>query len=167
MTTMPPGGLTKRHRRRAVVAENSHHVCYNRQMSRGRLRWTILVGVALLPLQACSTARPDVDAAAVVAETFATRVTAGNGQAACDLLSPAAAQSVAEQAGEPCPQAITGMPLRVSSTVDHVAAFGRSAQAHYADSVVFLSRFDEGWRIFAVGCRPEPNRPYECAVQAG
>ena len=45
---------------------------------------------------------------------------------------------------------------------------GRSARIALGDEVLFLSRFDDGWRVLAAGCRrtsDDAARPYDCDVE--
>jgi hypothetical protein len=31
--------------------------------------------------------------------------------------------------------------------------------------VVFLARYDDGWRVTAAGCVPRPGRPFDCTIK--
>ena len=48
-----------------------------------------------------------------------------------------------------------------------MAVAGHSAQVRYAQETVFLSLFDDGWRVTAAGCSrtsTDPSVPYDCTV---
>src|SRR4029077_5247053 len=90
-------------------------------------------------------------------------------QAACALLAPRTKKSL-EKDGEPCARALTkeDQPNPAKQTEVNVA--GPSAQVRYAEDTVFLSLFDDGWRVTAAGCaRTSPDQAvrYDCSVQAG
>ena len=108
--------------------------------------------------------RPD-SGAEETANRFSSALAAGQGEAACALLSPLAKEEVSQTQGEPCPEAITAMKLEVSGRVSDVSAYLRTAEVRYADSTAFMSRFDGQWRIFAAGCTPRPGLPDDCALQ--
>lgn len=131
-----------------------------------------LLAVAVAILAGC--AGPDATGPARVVDDFARAVAAGDGDAACDLLLPDAASALEESAGEPCPQAVvepTG-PFTETiadpdrSDVEEVHVAGRQAQVVTASDTYFLARSGEGWVLTAAACRPRPERPYDCGVEA-
>ena len=43
--------------------------------------------------------------------------------------------------------------------------WGHNAEAMVGENLVFLSRFDSGWRVIAAGCTPRgQGLPYQCAI---
>ncbi|WP_425953989.1 hypothetical protein [Xylanimonas sp. McL0601] len=96
----------------------------------------------------------------------------GDGPAACALLTPAAAEAVAADAGIPCADALgrgdVGEELRArgvgTSLSTRVA--GMQAQVTTGDDVLFLAASGGAWRITAAGCDPRPGRPYDCEVES-
>ena len=87
--------------------------------------------------------------------------------AACALLAPRTRESV-EQDGAPCAQALGDEDLPAPGRRTAVTVAGHSAQVRYAGETVFLSLFDDGWRVTAAGCSrtsPDPAVPYDCAVE--
>lgn len=46
--------------------------------------------------------------------------------------------------------------------------YGTMAQVSTAQDTLFLSRYPDGWRIVAAGCRPgRDDEPYTCTVEVG
>jgi hypothetical protein len=101
-------------------------------------------------------------------------VKAGDGQAACDLLLPDAAESLEQDAEAPCATAVVEDP-RAGQELAHRAAdagvtevhvAGMQAQVVTASDTVFLARSGERWIITAAACERRPERPYDCEVEA-
>lgn len=105
------------------------------------------------------------DAAHEVVQSLVSAVDSGDGRAACRLLSSAAAQALADAQGKPCSKAILSIALRLSGTADNAVVYGRTAQVSSDEGVAFLALFDGRWKVFAVGCSAQPDRPYDCVVE--
>nr|WP_294697148.1 hypothetical protein [uncultured Friedmanniella sp.] len=43
--------------------------------------------------------------------------------------------------------------------------WGDNAQVRTSSGVLFLAKFSSGWKLTGVGCRPRPERPYDCTVE--
>jgi hypothetical protein len=127
-----------------------------------RLR-TLSVVALLLAVAGCSSVGGRQDAAAAVAVRLQTAVEAGDGAAACALLAPGTAESVAED--EPCPSAILNADLPGPGIVVKTSVYGQWAQVRLDDDTVFLGAFPDGWRVVAAGCEPRGSRPYQCSVE--
>lgn len=135
---------------------------------RAGVRTASVLVVGLPMLLALSGCGADLEAqeAGAVADTFATAA-AAEPQAACALLAPRTLESV-EQDGVPCAQALGAEGLPAPGRRTAVSVAGHSAQVRYAGETVFLSLFDNGWRVTAAGCArtsPDPAVPYDCAVE--
>jgi hypothetical protein len=105
-----------------------------------------------------------------VTERFQVAVRGGEGEAACAQLAPDTRVKLEDQAGEDCSDAITGLAL-ATSPLTRVEVFVTNAKADLeSGESVFLARGREGWRLSAVGCRPEggkpADRPYDCVLEA-
>jgi hypothetical protein len=128
--------------------------------------------LVLAALAAC--AGPDAGDARDTVDRFAGAVAAGDGETACALLVPDAADALAADAGAPCADAVVDPagPLAdvVRGTGDvvvtdvHVA--GRQAQVVTDSDTLFLALSGEGWVVTAAGCTPREDRPYDCEVAA-
>jgi len=126
----------------------------------------LLVGLPAVLLLAGCGADDERRQAATVADTFAADI-AGDPQAACELLAPRTRQSV-EQDGEPCARVLEQDDLPTPGERMAVSVAGHSAQVRYAEDTVFLSLFDDGWRVTAAGCArtsSDPAVPYDCTVE--
>ncbi len=111
----------------------------------------------VLPVSACAAgAGPAVEQAT---GRFYAAVAAGQGAAACALLTDAAARSLPE----PCATSILDVGLR-GGPAEEVAVWGSEAQVRLRGDTVFLHRGADGWRVRGAGCRPGGERPYDCEV---
>lgn len=90
---------------------------------------------------------------------------------ACALLAPSTIEELQESHdGTPCPQALQQEQLEPATTVTRATVQGHTAQVVLDDDIVFLSLFDDGWKVVAAGCEREsddPSEPATCSVQGG
>ncbi len=128
-----------------------------------RHRIVALLSVLPLALAGCSSVGDREDAASTVAVRLLDAVAAGDGQAACALLAPDTAETVAED--EPCAEAILDQSLPRPGTVAAADVYGQWAQVRLDVDTIFLAAFPGGWRVVAAGCTPRPERPYQCSVE--
>lgn len=134
-----------------------------------RLTAVTIVLIACLAAAGCGQSE-DRRQVRDVAEAFAGAVQAGDGAAACALLSRFAAEEVESQERAPCEQAILSLDLP-DDPVEHVRVYITSAQVEQAGGAyAYLDRARDGWRLTAVGCTFEDgkprDRPATCEVQA-
>jgi hypothetical protein len=127
----------------------------------------LAAGVGLLAGCGDTGARADVRA---VSEQFLRALETHDDAAACAALSRQARAQLEDEEGKPCPEAIGGLGLQ-GSAVRRVQVFMTSAKADLRDGdSLFLSNGTDGWRLDAIGCRPEgrkpADRPYDCALEA-
>jgi hypothetical protein len=128
-------------------------------------------GIVLVCLLSAGCGRSD-DRADVrsVTERFFAAVEAGDGEAACLELDADTRSQLESQEERDCREAVTelqldgGAPTRVEVYVTNAKvdlAGGQSA---------FLGRTDDGWRLSAIGCEPQADkpadRPFDCEVEA-
>jgi hypothetical protein len=128
-----------------------------------------LLAVLVLVASACgrSGARDDARGAT---EAFLAAYTAGDGEAACAQLSREARESLERAEGSPCPRAVTQLRL-VPGQVARVEVYVTNARVRLSTGEsAFLSEEAGGWRLTALGCRPEdgaPTRhPLTCELEA-
>jgi hypothetical protein len=126
-------------------------------------RFVTCLSVTVLAVTGCSSVGDREEAAAQVALRLSNAVAAGDGAAACALLAPDTAETVAEDA--PCAEAILDQDLPRPGTVVGIDVYGQWAQVRLDDDTVFLASFGGGWRVVAAGCTPRANRPYQCSVE--
>jgi hypothetical protein len=131
----------------------------------------ILIGalVAAIAVGGCGGAGDRGDARAVV-QRFYAAVDRHDGAAACAQLSASTAQALADERGRPCRSAVTGLDLQ-GGAVARVQVYITSAQVDlHGGETAFLDRGAGGWRISAVGCRPDQgppsDTPMDCEAQA-
>jgi hypothetical protein len=84
---------------------------------------------------------------------------------ACERLAPGTLAELQDSSG-PCPQSLPQEHLPVATTVVGVDVYGKDAMVRLDRDVVFLARFQDGWKVTAAGCTlQEAGRPYTCAVK--
>jgi hypothetical protein len=127
----------------------------------GRL---IALAGLLVALGGCGVADDRAQAGDVTARFFADLRT-GDAAAACGLLSSALRQQVEKQG--PCPHELASLKLsgRGPARVD---VFLTQAKVDVrGGETVFLGRDREGWRLDAVGCKPQkPDEPFDCEEES-
>jgi len=124
------------------------------------VRALVVVASAGVLLSGCGSATQQ-DAAAVALE-----FSRAEPAKACELLSPATAEAVAERWGS-CEEAI-GSLQRATGEVVAAEVAGEGAQVRLDGDVLFLAHFPGGWRVMAAGCVREgadPATPYKCEVE--
>ncbi|MFI5519963.1 hypothetical protein [Streptomyces platensis] len=89
----------------------------------------------------------------------------------CAALAPATREELEETAKSGCgpaiSQAIEGQELPASGAVRGLDVYGEQARVVLAEDTVFLAHFPTGWKVTAAGCRPRPQRPYQCEIKGG
>jgi hypothetical protein len=118
-------------------------------------------------LTACASLAPDTDAAAVTATGFQHALADRDGAAACATLAPTTIESLEENTGEPCAQAVLDQDIPSAQEVITSAAYGQGAQVVLDHDVVFLAAYGDRWLITAAGCQARDNRPYQCSIEKG
>jgi len=131
---------------------------------------------ALAPLLVLATllggcgAGDDRSAARTVTERFYAAVRAQDGAGACALLSKSALEELETQSGQSCEDVITRLRYE-GGAIAAVGVFAVNAKVDLVSGEsAFLSREPDGWRLSAVGCKPEEgkpaDRPFECEIAA-
>jgi hypothetical protein len=124
---------------------------------------SIVAGVAVaLGLSGCAPS--EQDEATRAADRFAAAVRDGDSQQACSLLAPATVEELERSSGAPCADAVLEEAAVTGERVG-VSTFGAMSQVRYAEDVVFLARFDAGWRVVAAGCVAERGGLYACGIE--
>lgn len=135
-------------------------------MAASRAALTFLPAVATMAaLAGCGTAD---DGPADRAEHFHQALASGDAAGACEDLAEETRAALEQQEGKPCEEAITGQDLPHEEGESEVEVYGSMAQVRLGDETVFLSRYDDGWRVTAAGCGPTSgDKPHQCALEAG
>jgi hypothetical protein len=130
-----------------------------------------LVSASLAAFVALTGCGQSGDEAAVRAttKTFFNAYRSGDGARACQQLSTATAQAVAQQQQSSCAKGVTDLQLRPGA-VRRVEVVVTSAKVDLAGGAsAFLSEEADGWRLSAVGCRPQADpleQPMDCEAEA-
>ncbi|HVQ17733.1 MAG TPA: hypothetical protein VMT27_01700 [Actinomycetes bacterium] len=83
---------------------------------------------------------------------------------ACRMLAPGTLSELQNTFGT-CRHSLPQQDLPVATKVRDVDVYGKNAIVHLDRDVVFLARFEDGWRITAAGCTPRQNRPFTCTLK--
>jgi len=111
----------------------------------------------------------DRDTVRATTQRFLAAYSADQGDTACGQLSEDTVTEVESQEKKPCAEAIGEVELqegpirRVEVTVTNAKVDLTGGES------VFLSEESDGWRISAVGCKPQgdpKNSPMDCELQA-
>jgi hypothetical protein len=100
-----------------------------------------------------------------LARHFNDALAAGEGAAACDVLTPSTRDELEQSTGKACSEAVLEEPIPAVIGAGEVAVFGTMAQVDYAGDTVFLTRMPDGWKILAAGCAPRATGPYDCTLK--
>jgi hypothetical protein len=121
----------------------------------------------LILLSGCDARSEDRDQATDAVTEFLGAVDAGEGERACARLARATVQTLEDEEGKPCAEAVTTLDLTRSDPVK-TDVYLTSAEVHLKDGAnAFLDETAAGWRVSAAGCRPEPGEeaPQSCEVE--
>lgn len=130
---------------------------------------TVALVAALAGLCVVTSCASSQDAdASEVARRFYAAVQDGDGQVACEMLSPAARTELERSSGQACAEAIVDEDLNRAVDVESAQVYGTMAIVHADEDTVFLGRFPSGWQITGVGCRlTHQLDQYDCSVSGG
>jgi hypothetical protein len=130
----------------------------------------LVAGLAVVALGACGCGQSD-DRGMVRATTqrFLTAYGADKGDRACAALSQDTREELESQEKRSCPDAIGEVELEPGA-VTRIQVTLTSAKVDLASGEsLFLSEQAVGWRISALGCKPQgkpADTPFECELQA-
>ena len=129
-----------------------------------RMGTPALLVVVLLAGGGCSGSSDT--AVSSVSDSFRQALAVRDGARACGLLSPRTVSDLEQSSGKPCASAVLEENVPTTGDPTAVEVYGRMAEVRYADDTVFLSRFDQGWRLVAAGCRPPSGsaQRFDCQV---
>ncbi|MFB9719240.1 hypothetical protein [Planobispora longispora] len=97
------------------------------------------------------------------AERFHSAVAGGQGEQACALLTPRAAESL-QNGDQGCAQAVLSLNLS-GGAIRQAEIWGDEAQVRLERDTVFLHRFPQGWLVRGAGCQARGDLPYDCGVE--
>ncbi|MBQ0998701.1 MULTISPECIES: hypothetical protein [Streptomyces] len=127
----------------------------------------VMAVVLLATAGACATPAERRDAVTAQVTRFEQALDAEQPRRLCAALAPTTREELEQSAGHPCDRAIGEQRLPPAGPVRHVDVYGEQARVVLAHDTVFLAHFPTGWKITAAGCRPRPQRPYQCEIKGG
>lgn len=139
---------------------------HSRFTDRGGVLGLIAVAVLGAVCGGCAVA-PSTQESAQAATSFVVKVRL-DPEGACALLAPPTRTELEQRGKATCSRALAAEELPDQTTVVSTEVAGHAAQVRLAGQVLFLARFDEGWRIVAAGCQragDDSAEPYECAIK--
>jgi len=127
---------------------------------------SVLLAGLLLTLTACANGGSETGPSAA-ARAFQSSWKRQDGAALCGLLAPQTRSDVEQSAKKPCAEGILEEDLPIAGPPLVARVWGRAAQVQSQGDTLFLSRFPDGWKVTAAGCKPQAAQPYDCQVQGG
>ena len=140
-----------------------------RRPIRGAMRVTLCALLLGLVLGGCGTS-DDREQARNAVIRFYHALEEHRGGAACAELSSSTVSQLESQSGQRCARAITDIRLR-GGAVSRTEVFVTNAKVDVTSGEsAYLDREAAGWKLSAVGCRPNEgkprDRPLDCEVEA-
>jgi hypothetical protein len=134
-----------------------------------RVGFTVAMLGLVLATAGCGRAGDEATARTVTEDFFAA-VQSGDGEQACTQLSPDTRAELEQQEQRPCRDAVTELKLEGGS-IAHVQVYLLNAMVELSSGeAVFLDQGEEGWRLSAIGCKPQggkpADRPYDCELES-
>jgi hypothetical protein len=131
-----------------------------------------LIGIALVALALAATGcgrGSDRAAVGEVTDTFFAALGDGDGDRACEQLSPETRAALEQEEQADCRDAVTKLDLSAGS-VGRVEVEIASAMVELSSGEsAFLDQTKQGWRLSAAGCRPRGGEradgPYDCELE--
>ncbi|MFI8902680.1 hypothetical protein ACIGO7_31620 [Streptomyces virginiae] len=127
----------------------------------------LTVAATVVVLGGCGAPEPRLDGARRAATSFEETLARADYVAACALLAPQTRRQLEQDSDKPCGSALADEELPVADPVRTTQVYGRQALLRLEGDTLFLSQFDDGWKIVAAGCEPASGKPYQCAVKGG
>ena len=131
------------------------------ERGRARFRGLLVTPVAVVAVGCGGAPEEGADRAA---DAFAAAVDGGDGGAACELLAPATVAELVQSTGKPCTEAVLEEISDPGRRIE-TETFGTMAQVRYSNDVMFVTEFEDGWKVMAAGCTSRPGAPYDCRVK--
>jgi hypothetical protein len=130
------------------------------------VRGTVGAVCLLASLTACSAGgRGTPTGPTRAVETFEAAMKQGDAGTACGLLAPPTRKELEQSQSEKCAKALPDQNIPAETSEADVEVFGDEAIARVAGDVVFLTNVGGTWMVYAAGCKPQPNQPYDCEVK--
>jgi hypothetical protein len=135
-----------------------------------RVRPALIVALTLVAAGASGCGQSsNRDTVRTTTERFLAAYKAGQGKTACVALSKDTIKELESQEMKSCPDAIGQVKID-GGAVKSIEVTVTNAKVDLSSGeTVFLSEQSNGWRISALGCKPQgerTNTPFDCELQA-
>ncbi|MDX3533901.1 hypothetical protein PV721_05880 [Streptomyces sp. MB09-01] len=130
------------------------------------MKAVVTISVAAV-LCGCGATAPRLEGARQAGEAFEQALADADYARACGLLAPQTRQQLEENEEKPCGPALPGQELPVAGQVRGTQVHGRQALLRLQKDTLFLSQFDDGWKVVAADCAPQGEQPYRCSLKGG
>jgi hypothetical protein len=125
----------------------------------------LLLCLPAAALAGCGTSA-DRDQSRAAVQALYAAVQRHDGAAACAQMSPSLRQQIVHDSGSRCAKAVLDFDLH-GGRPTAVEVYADAAEVRLAGGdTAFLGDTQQGWRVQAVGCRPQGKGPYECEAAA-
>jgi hypothetical protein len=100
------------------------------------------------------------------AADFYRAVESGASSTACELLAPETRRQLEQDEHASCETALSMVRLPVAGAPVRVDRYGQHALVRFDTDAVFMTEYDDGWRVVAAGCTARDALPYDCVIKA-
>ncbi|SHI73780.1 hypothetical protein SAMN05444521_8394 [Streptomyces sp. 3214.6] len=132
-----------------------------------RVRGPLAVAVLAAAVGACGTLSERRDAVRDVTAAFEKALDEGAYGRVCAALAPGTVEELAQSADGSCTKALSAQAPPRGGALRLADVYGNQARAVLAKDTLFLSRFDDGWKVVAAGCVRLRKQPYQCRIKGG
>ncbi|WP_234382383.1 hypothetical protein [Streptomyces sp. XY332] len=116
----------------------------------------------------CGASPARLEGARQAGQAFEESLTAADYSRACALPAPQTRRQLEQDEGKPCGPALRGQELPSAGEVRGTQVYGRQAMLRLQGDTLFLSQFDDGWKVVAADCTPQrQDDPYRCSLKGG
>jgi hypothetical protein len=130
----------------------------------GTLMFLSTVGMVL---GGCGGAGERSSQATAAATAFERLLRTDDTKGLCAALAPETRGELEESEKADCEKAISSQDIPLGGETRDTDVYGRQARVVLDSDTLFLSRFEDGWKVVAAGCTPRPGQPYQCVLKGG
>ncbi|MFI1100674.1 hypothetical protein [Streptomyces melanogenes] len=138
-----------------------------RRGARHRGPAVMVAGAVAMVLCGCGAPAARLEGARQAGRAFEQALAGADYPRACALLAPRTRQQLEEDEHQPCDSALRGQGLAAAGEVRGTQVYGRQALLRLRKDTLFLSQFEDGWKVVTAGCTPQGDKPYRCSLKGG
>ncbi|MFD9482995.1 hypothetical protein ACFWBX_03115 [Streptomyces sp. NPDC059991] len=127
----------------------------------------MVAGAVAVVLCGCGAPAARLEGARQAGRAFEQAIAHANYPRACGLLAPETRQQLEEDQHQPCVAALRGEDLAAAGEVRGTQVYGRQALLRLRKDTLFLSQFEDGWKVVTAGCTRQGDKPYRCSLKGG